>query len=53
MPTFFLALLNLLKQAIKESFVVGFRAVMLTGAGLALASAFSALLLIDGKQTKR
>src|SRR5215467_9392934 len=43
----------LLKQAIKESFVSGFRAVMLTGAGLALASAFSALLLIEGKQTKR
>ena len=43
----------LLKQAIKESFVAGFRAVMLTGAGLALASAFSALLLIEGKQTKR
>ena len=42
----------LLKQAIKEAFVAGFRAVMLTGAGLALASAFSSLLLIEGKQTK-
>src|SRR5215469_6372767 len=42
----------LLKQAIKESFVSSFRAVMLTGAGLALASAFSSLFLIEGKQTK-
>ncbi len=42
----------LLKQAINESFVAGFRAVMLIGAGLALASAFSSLLLIEGKKTK-
>jgi len=41
-----------LKQAINESFVAGFRAAMLTGAGLALASAFSSLFLIAGKQTK-
>jgi hypothetical protein len=42
----------LLKQAINESFVAGFRAVMLTGAGLALASAYSSLFLIEGKKTK-
>ena len=42
----------LLKQAINESFVAGFRAVMLTGAGLGLAAALSSLLLIDGKKTK-
>ena len=38
---------TLLKQAINESFISGFRAAMLTGAGLALASAFSSLFLID------
>jgi EmrB/QacA subfamily drug resistance transporter len=42
----------LLKRAINESFVTGFRAVMLTGAGLALAGAFSSLLFIEGKKTK-
>ena len=41
----------LLKQAINESFVAGFRAVMLTAAGLALAAALSSLLLIEGKKT--
>ncbi len=39
----------LLKQAIKESFVTGFRAAMLTAAGLALAAALSSLFLIEGK----
>lgn len=41
---------SLLRQAIDESFVKGFRRVMLIGAVLALASALSAWLLIDGKQ---
>jgi hypothetical protein len=36
-----------LQQAIAESFVTGFRVVMLIVAGLALASALSALLLIE------
>jgi predicted MFS family arabinose efflux permease len=36
-----------LQQAISESFVTGFRVVMLIAAGLALASALSALLLIE------
>ena len=40
----------LLKQAIKESFVAGFRAATLTGAGLAIAAALSSLLLIEGKK---
>jgi MFS family permease len=39
-----------LKQAIDASFVKGFRLVMLIAAGLALASALSASLLIEGKQ---
>ena len=38
-----------LKQAIDASFVKGFRLVMLIAAGLALASALSASLLIEGK----
>ena len=41
---------NLLRQAIDESFVRGFRRVMLIGAVLALTSALSAWVLIDGKQ---
>jgi hypothetical protein len=36
-----------LQQAIAESFVTGFRVVILIAAGLALASALSALLLIE------
>ena len=40
----------LLKQAIQEAFVAGFRAATLTGAGLALAAALSSWLLIDGKK---
>jgi EmrB/QacA subfamily drug resistance transporter len=38
-----------LERAIAESFVAGFRIVMLIGAALATASALSALLLIEGK----
>jgi len=38
-----------LEQAIAESFVAGFRVVMLIAAGLAAASALSSLLLIEGK----
>src|SRR2546428_4582380 len=41
-----------LKSAIDESFVSGFRLVSLICAGLALASALSAWLLIEGKQAK-
>ena len=40
-----------LKQAINESFVFGFRLVMATAAGLALASAFSAFMMVEGKAT--
>jgi len=36
-----------LKRAIGESFVAGFRWIMLLGAGLALLSALAALLLLD------
>lgn len=42
-----------LKQAVKQSFVDSFRLAMLIGAGLALASALAAWLLIDGKSAKR
>ena len=38
-----------LKQAINESFVVGFRRVMLTAVGLALMSAFVAFTVIENK----
>ncbi|HLZ57115.1 MAG TPA: MFS transporter [Ktedonosporobacter sp.] len=38
-----------LRQGINESFIAGFRVVMLTAAGLALASALMAALLIEGK----
>lgn len=38
-----------LQGAIDESFVAGFRLVMLVGAGLALASAVSAWILVEGK----
>jgi hypothetical protein len=41
---------SLLRHAIDESFVRGFRRVMLIGAVLALTSALSAWVLIDGKQ---
>jgi EmrB/QacA subfamily drug resistance transporter len=41
---------SILTQAINESFVEAFRRVMLIGVALALSSAFSAWLLIDGKQ---
>jgi MFS family permease len=46
---------ELMTDAIKRSFVDGFRAVMLTGAALALGSAITALLLISaaGKTTRR
>jgi len=39
-----------IRQAINDSFVEGFRYVMFIGAGLAMASAFSSFLLIDGKR---
>jgi hypothetical protein len=38
-----------LKQAINESFVFGFRLVMLTAAGLALVSAFVAFAVIENR----
>jgi MFS family permease len=40
-----------LQQAINESFISSFRVVMLIASGLALASALSALLLVEGKKT--
>ncbi len=40
----------MIKQAINESFVAGFRLVMLVASGLALASAACAWLLIGGKR---
>ncbi len=40
-----------LKQAINESFIFGFRLVMISAVGLALASAFSAFIMIEGKAT--
>ena len=42
-----------LKQAINESFIFGFRLVMIFAVGLALASAFSAFMMIEGKATER
>jgi hypothetical protein len=39
-----------IRQAINDSFVEGFRYVMFIGAGLAMASAISSFLLIDGKR---
>lgn len=42
---------RLLKQAVGESFVAGFRRVVAIAAGLALLSALSAWLLIDGKKS--
>src|SRR6266478_919586 len=39
-----------IQQAINDSFVEGFRYVMFIGAGLAMASAISSFLLIDGKR---
>ena len=41
-----------LRQAINESFISGFRLVMIFAVGLALASAFSAFMMIEGKATK-
>lgn len=41
----------LLKETIDRSFVTGFRAIMLTCAGLALASAVAAGILVEGKHT--
>jgi len=40
-----------LRKAIDESFVFGFRMVMTSAAGLALASALSAFMMIEGKKT--
>ena len=40
---------DLVQQAIAESFVYSFRLVMLVAAGLALASAVTAFLTIEGK----
>ncbi len=42
-----------LRQAINESFVFGFRLVMAVAAGMALASALIALIMIDGEGKKR
>lgn len=42
-----------LKSAINESFVSGFRVVMMTAVGLALASALSAFVMIEGKAVDR
>ena len=42
-----------LKQAIDESFVFGFRLVMLTSLCLALASAFVAFMVIENRQRDR
>jgi EmrB/QacA subfamily drug resistance transporter len=44
---------SLLKQAVDESFVTGFRRVMAVAAGLALLSALSALFLIEGKARQK
>lgn len=41
------------QRAISESFVTSFRFIMLIGAALALASAFSSFLLIEGKPEKK
>lgn len=41
-----------LRQAIGESFVFGFRVVMIVAAGLALASALSAYMMIEGKPAR-
>jgi len=41
---------TVLSRAIAESFVAGYRLAMLIGAGLALASALCALLLVEGKR---
>jgi hypothetical protein len=38
-----------LRQAINEAFIHGFRVVMITAAALALASALSAFIMIEGK----
>ena len=42
-----------LKQAVNESFLSGFRRVMIFAVGLALASAFSAFMMIEGKAIER
>jgi hypothetical protein len=41
-----------IERAIDESFVAGFRAVMLVSAGLALMSALAAALLVGGQRTR-
>ncbi len=41
------------EQAIDESFITGYRVVMMVAAGTALASALSAALLIEGKRPER
>jgi MFS family permease len=43
----------MLKQAIDESFIAGFRWVMLVSAGLAVLSALSAWAMIEGKSTRQ
>ncbi len=43
---------HLIQRAIEESFVSGFRAVMAIGAGLAVASAFTALTLVGTRSLK-
>jgi EmrB/QacA subfamily drug resistance transporter len=42
-----------IERAVADSFVFGFRVVMVMGAGLALTSALSAWLMIDGKAKRR
>jgi hypothetical protein len=44
---------TVLKQAIDESFVSSFRLISLIGTALALTSAFSAWLLVEGKKPER
>ena len=39
-----------IRRAINDSFVEGFRYIMLVGAGLSVASAISSFVLIDGKR---
>ena len=42
-----------MKKAIAESFVYGFRVVMIAAATLALASALTAFMMIEGKLSRR
>jgi len=41
-----------IRSAVRDSFVGGFRMITFASAGLAIASAFSALLLIEGKKKR-